>query len=189
MWHLQLGQPGNITMFVLRASWSKTNGAVGKSMFADLKADGQAFKLATGVKALPGLRITVKFPPQRVGDRARLAVADGVAVDAHHRHHDLGRRGLEGLARGIGFFKRKAALLHGQALRLDDVEGDRAGDAAQDGVIGMPRDQRAGRRDDPGIGGGGFGDVAVFVDEPGVARAPVDAPPAAPARSAKARRS
>ena len=43
-WHLQLGQPGNITMLALPPSWSTPNCAVGKSI-ADLKADGQALKL------------------------------------------------------------------------------------------------------------------------------------------------
>ena len=74
----------------------------------------------------------------------------------------------------IGFLERESALLDGEALRLDGVERNGAGDAAQDGVIGMPGDQRAGRRDDPGIGRGGFGDDAVLVDEPGVARALLD---------------
>ena len=50
----------------------------------------------------------------------------------------------------------------------------RAGDAAQDGVIGRPRHDRAGLRDDPGIGGSAFGDGAVLVDEPGIARALLD---------------
>ena len=44
MWRLQLGQPGNITMFALPAGWTTPNCAVGKSI-ADLKADGQALKL------------------------------------------------------------------------------------------------------------------------------------------------
>ena len=44
MWHLQLGQPGNVPMLALPTGWSTTNCAVGKSI-ADLKADGQALKL------------------------------------------------------------------------------------------------------------------------------------------------
>jgi hypothetical protein len=45
-WWLQLGQPGNITMFTLPSGWTTGNCAVGKSI-AELIADKQALKIFT----------------------------------------------------------------------------------------------------------------------------------------------
>src|SRR5580704_1700231 len=91
-----------------------------------------------GKNYLPSLGIAVKFLPQRHCDRARSAIPDRAAVDAHHRHHDLGRRGDEGLSRGIGLFQRERPFFDSERQRLDDIERDGAGDTAQDGVVGLP---------------------------------------------------
>ena len=67
-----------------------------------------------------------------------------MAVDAHHREHDLRRGGHESFTRGVGFRERERPLFDGKSLRLNDLEQDGAGNAAQDGVIRRPRHDRAG---------------------------------------------
>ena len=80
-------------------------------------ASAAAFAICDHLRS-SGLGKAMKLPPQRGCDRAGLAVADGAAVDAHHRQHDLARRGDEGLARRIGLLQRESALLDGKPCAL-----------------------------------------------------------------------
>src|SRR5581483_8157517 len=108
----------------------------------------------------------MKFRSQPEREQTRSTVADRLAVDLHDRHDDVGGRGDEGLARGLGLGHAERTLDELDVLALEQIDQRRAGDAAQDGVVDLAGDEAAVAVDDPGIGGGAFRDVAVLVDEP-----------------------
>ena len=104
----------------------------------------------------------MKFGPQPLREQARRAVADRLAVDAHDRHDDVGRRGDESLAGSLGLFDRERPL--------DELDGFSRFSRSIRVVRVTPRRMalsiwRVMRRpclvDDPGVGRGAFRDVAL----------------------------
>ena len=72
-----------------------------------------------------------------------LAVADRFAVDRHHRNRAAGGRGQEGLARRQRLGERETAL-DDRDLRLRRrFQNDAAGDARQNGMAEVARDDGA----------------------------------------------
>src|SRR5215204_7447830 len=81
--------------------------------------------------------VAVKLSTERGGNQPRRTIADRPTVDFHHRKHDLARRGDEGLPRGMRLLQREGSLFELEPLRRDRFKQDRAGDTAQDGMVGL----------------------------------------------------
>src|SRR5215475_11168524 len=93
----------------------------------------------------------MKFSPQLERKQAWGAVADRLAVDLYHRHDEVRRRCDEGLPRALGFLDAEGTLDEFDPLSLQEVDERGAGDAAQDGVVDLPRTQPTLTVDDPGV--------------------------------------
>ena len=96
----------------------------------------------------------------------RRAVAYFASVNGDHRHDERGRPGNEGLPRPIRFLKAECAFLKTESLRCHDVDERGSGNAAQNRLIDIARDDRSGFINDPGVRGGAFVDHAVGVGKP-----------------------
>ena len=99
---------------------------------------------------------------QQAGYRARLVIAHGLAVDAHHRPDEGGGRGDEGLAGQQRLLDAEMPLLYGYALLRGQRQHRTAGDAVQDVVTDGPGHQAACPGQDEGIAGAAFGHPARF---------------------------
>src|SRR5262245_42711083 len=108
----------------------------------------------------------MKFSPQLERKQAWGAVADWLAVDLYHRHDEVRRRCDEGLPRALGFLDAEGTLDEFDPLSLQEVDERGAGDAAQDGVVDLPRHQPTLTVDDPGGRCCSLRDVAAGIDKP-----------------------
>src|SRR5687767_15131503 len=75
----------------------------------------QSNRMARGVLRLGMMsRLQIRFAQAR-GNRAGLALAHRLAVDARDRQHEVAGAGEERFARGVGLLARERAELQGQA--------------------------------------------------------------------------
>src|SRR5262245_64963990 len=84
-------------------------------------------------------------------DQSGGTIADRPTIYADHRQDGLAGRRNEGLAGGIGFLDREAALLKGEALRPDRIDYNRTRDPRQDVLTDRMGNQLAIAAHDPGI--------------------------------------